>query len=325
MDNRDRKPILITGSIRSGTTWVGKILGASHSVAVIIEPFNKLHRMGTFGYHWQYQYTYITEENEADIARTLQNTLNLKYDIWAQIKSIRCPRNVAGFIRDFVKFNYWRYISHPRVLLKDPIAIFSAPWLAKTFHMDVIVLIRHPAAFAWSYKRIREPNRFADFCAQKKLMNDLLYPFEKEIFEFQHNKHDLIDEAILMWRIVYSVVDKFRQEHPQWIFKRHEDFSLRPVEEFRDIFSRLGLNFSSRIQKAIQKTTNSSNPTEAPNGVLHSLRRNRRRNRRKNIMTWHKRLTAEEIRRIRNGTEDIAPLFYSDESWSISSKRKNII
>ena len=39
-----------------------------------------------------------------------------------------------------------------RPLLKDPIAIMSCEWLAETFNMDVIVVIRHPAAFVASLK-----------------------------------------------------------------------------------------------------------------------------------------------------------------------------
>ena len=35
-----RRPILVTGSHRSGTTWVGKTIALSPSVTYIGEPFN---------------------------------------------------------------------------------------------------------------------------------------------------------------------------------------------------------------------------------------------------------------------------------------------
>ena len=41
-------PILVTGSHRSGTTWVGKMLAADSDTAYISEPLNVLHRLGIF-------------------------------------------------------------------------------------------------------------------------------------------------------------------------------------------------------------------------------------------------------------------------------------
>ena len=31
-------------------------------------------------------------------------------------------------------------------VMKDPVAVFSAPWLARHFDMNVVVMIRHPGA-----------------------------------------------------------------------------------------------------------------------------------------------------------------------------------
>lgn len=40
-----------------------------------------------------------------------------------------------------------------RLLIKDPLAYFSSKWFAKSYDMDVLILIRHPAAFAASLKQ----------------------------------------------------------------------------------------------------------------------------------------------------------------------------
>ncbi len=268
--------------------------------------------MGTFGLSWKYQYTYVTPQNEAEITRALQKTLALKYDVAAQIKAIRSPRNVAGFIRDFSRFQYWRFISHPRVLLKDPIALFSASWLARKFNMDVVVLIRHPAAFASSYKRIKEPNRFSDLLNQRELMEDLLYPFREEIARYAHAHVDLIDQAILLWKITFYMIRKYHHEHPEWFFHRHEDLALDPQRQFRILFNQLGVPFTEKIQKTIVKMNGRSNPVEAPPGQLHCLKRNSR----EVVKIWKYRLTRQEIVRIREATEELASVFYSPESWN---------
>ena len=58
------RPILLTGSHRSGTTWVGKIISASNSVGYIMEPFNISHpRSGLVGVKFDYWFQYINHEN----------------------------------------------------------------------------------------------------------------------------------------------------------------------------------------------------------------------------------------------------------------------
>ena len=41
-----------------------------------------------------------------------------------------------------------------RLVIKDPISALSSDWLARNFALEVVVLVRHPAAFAASLKRL---------------------------------------------------------------------------------------------------------------------------------------------------------------------------
>ena len=61
-----RRPILVTGGHRTGTTWVGKMLAASGEAAYISEPLNVLHRPGVMSTPVRHWYTYICPENEAE-------------------------------------------------------------------------------------------------------------------------------------------------------------------------------------------------------------------------------------------------------------------
>jgi len=63
-----------------------------------------------------------------------------------------------------------RRLAGERPLLKDPIAFFSAEWLARTYGADVVVLIRHPAGFAGSLKRMGSSFDFNDFLGQPDLL-----------------------------------------------------------------------------------------------------------------------------------------------------------
>jgi LPS sulfotransferase NodH len=55
-------PILVTGTHRSGTTWLGKMLAADASTAYISEPLNVLHRPGVLRAEVRHWYQYICAE-----------------------------------------------------------------------------------------------------------------------------------------------------------------------------------------------------------------------------------------------------------------------
>jgi hypothetical protein len=198
-----------------------------------------------------------------------------------------------------------------RPLLKDPIALFSAGWLADNFPLDVVVLIRHPAAFASSLKHLGWVFPFGDLLAQTELMRDWLWPFEEDIRRFSAVEHGIIDQASLLWRISHYVIRHFQHVRPDWTFVRHEDLSREPVAGFERLFDRLDLTMTEAVYRTILACTSPDNPRDSDPGVVHQLQRHSRAN----VWSWRKRLSADEVRQIRNATEDIARHFYSDADW----------
>jgi hypothetical protein len=210
-----------------------------------------------------------------------------------------------------------------RPLLKDPMALLSAEWLARRYQTHTIVLIRHPAAFASSLKRLNWHFPFGDFLGQPRLMEDFLEPYRECIEEFARTPPDIVTQAILLWCILHTMILRYRLKHPEWMFVRHEDLSRRPHVEFGKLFRTLGLSFSARAYRTIAEYTDEENPVEAEAGLVHHLKRNSLGN----IWTWTQRLSREEILRVRKGTEDIARHFYSAEDWSppFATSRKTTI
>jgi len=304
-----KKPILVTGSHRSGTTWVGRMIAQSPSVGYIHEPFNLNHYPGICGAKFDYWFPYISKKNESNFYENIRKTINFSYNLIGELKAIRSPKDLLHLVRDFNNFLFYR-LSHVRPLIKDPIAVFSAEWLASKFNMDVIVLIRHPAAFANSLKRKNWTHPFSHFLEQPLLMKYHLHPFEAEIRKYAEKEHSVVDQAILLWRLIHHMIIKYKKNHEDWIFLRHEDISRNPVDSFQILFERLNLKFSKHILVKIKKYSNSANPSEAiANG--DSLRRDSK----SNIFNWKRSLTRSEIENIRFKVEDISRLFYSDEDW----------
>jgi len=308
-----KRPILVTGSIRSGTTWVGRMISASPLVGYIHEPFNcweKARSLGICSARVPYWFLYVTKENEAPYYRHVKNTLEFRYNLIGGLRGIRSWKDVKRVAREYKTFHMFR-ARNVRPLVKDPFALLSVEWFASTFNMDVIILIRHPAAFASSIKRLQWGAPFWHFLKQPLLMRDYLYPFEAQIREYEKGDHDIIDQAILLWNILYYVVAEYRKRHEQWIFLRHEDISRDPPTHFQDLFARLDLEFSPQVKSVIQEYSAPSNPREVPVEWAYALRRNSK----SAIWNWKDRLTESEIARVRAGTWHIASEFYSDDDW----------
>jgi Sulfotransferase family len=301
-------PILVTGSHRSGSTWLGQMLAAGSEVGYIREPFSVLHRPGVLDVRFPYWFPYVCRENEQPYVQPVRDMLAYRFRMGAALRALRTPTDAAKMANDVRTFARYRRAGL-RPLLKDPIAVFSAEWLAEAFGMEVVVQVRHPAAFVSSLKRYQWTHPFGDFLAQPLLIRDLLGPYEDEIREFAATERPPFDQAILLWRLIHHAVVGFRDRHSGWVFRRHEDLAGDPVGGFRDLYDQLGLTYGAEAQAAVALATNSSNPAEA------SSDRTLRRDSRASIWTWKSRLTAEEIERVRAETEPLWKEFYSDGDW----------
>lgn len=201
-------------------------------------------------------------------------------------------------------------VAKVRPLMKDPIAIFSAEWLFNKFDMDIVVLIRHPAAFVSSLKIKDWTFPFEHLLQQDALMDTFLQPFASDIEEYSNIEHDILDQAILLWKLVHHVILQYQQNHPEWLYIRHEDISRDPVHSFQSIFKYLDLEFVPSVAEAVTNSTSASNPKETSSNI-HFVKRNSALN----IWNWQKRLSPSEIERIHSGVQDIAEAFYTSEDW----------
>jgi hypothetical protein len=247
---------------------------------------------------FDYQFQYVTQENAADFEPHVRHALGLSYN-WSEfLPPIPHVEDVLRASRMYIRFLRTKVTTRP--LVKDPIAVFSTEWLASNFDMQVVVMIRHPAAFASSIKQLEWSHPFSHFLDQSLLMRDHLHPFETELREYATREHSYIDQAALLWRLIYHVVLKYRKRHPDWIFVRHEDLSEYPMAGFKELFDRMGLQYSSYAQSMVREHSSSENPSEPEDPFVI------RRDSHANLWNWRRRLTVSQIERIRSQTKSIS-------------------
>jgi hypothetical protein len=304
--------VLVTGAHRSGTTWVGRMIDLSPEVGYINEPFNPHHQPGICACSFPLWFQYINRDNEHRFRPYLSATLAFRYRAVAQLAQLARawrPADAECLVRDGLEFTRAR-LCRARPLMKDPIAAFSSSWLASTFDMATIVVVRHPAGFASSLKRLRWLHPFNDFLAQPALMAERLQGFEGEIRQMAKGEHDIVDQASLLWRMIYSVLLEYRRVHPDWVFVRQEDLAGDPVGGFARIFERLGLRYSERIQHQVRWYSSGARDREADAGP-YAIRRASE----ETIHGWRRRLSPEEQSRLRAGLEQLSSEFYAESEW----------
>ena len=301
-------PILVTGAHRTGTTWVGKMLAASPQVAYISEPLNVWHRPGVLRAPVAKWYTFIDRENEVAYLLAFREMLGFRYGLWRELGSLRSRKDLLRMGRDFWIFLHGRWLRQ-RPLIKDPFAVFSAPWFSERLGCQVVVTVRHPAAFASSLKRLTWPFDFHDLLEQPLLMQRWLDVDRAEMESMQTD--DIIGQAALLWRMVYRVVARMMKLHPSFIVVRHEDLSLDPIHGYRDLYAALDMEFTPKVEQTVLNSSSAENPSELSKKKVHTVKLDSRAN----LDNWKKRLSTDEISRIRKITGKTAKLFYSDEEW----------
>ena len=304
------KPILITGAHRTGTTWMGKILALDPDISYVSEPLHLGHSRGVLSQPVENWYCYICNDNGTQFENAFQKTIQFKYQLWTAIQHLRNWRGAGKVVRDFPIFLASRLLKR-RALLKDPFAVISVPWFISALDAQVVIMVRHPIPFVSSLKRLGWSFNFDHLLNQPLLMRDHLEPFRSEMVRCKQNEKDIVGQGILLWRMIYLLVHQYKSQGLDIQLIRHEDLSQRPLPIFEEIFHKLGIVFSQKIEEKIIISTQTSNPDEVAVYDEHAVRLNSLAN----LKNWKKRLTDLEIERIDTDTRDVVKEFYELGEW----------
>lgn len=306
------KPILVTGAHRSGTTWIGKMLAASPRVAYISEPLNVLHRPGVMRTAVDKWYTYICADNEGYYFPALKETIKFQYHPWLEMKSLRSLKDFVRMWRDWGTFTKGRLLAQIP-LLKDPFALFSAAWFADRLDCRVVIVVRHPAAVSSSLMRLGWSFDFRDLLGQTELMQGFLEPHREAMESMINTSTDVLAQSCLLWKMIYQAVDILSEQIPDLIIVRHEDVSLDPEGNFKLLYQMLELEFSPEVENTVMQSSSSANPKGTSHDAVHSYHLDSRAN----LDNWKRRLSIEDIKRVRELTGEVADPYYSEQDWQI--------
>ena len=303
-----RRPILVTGMPRSGTTWVGRALYAGGEIGYLNEPFNLATSPGTIRVPVDHWYPYITVENERAVLEPLADVLGFRYPLARELRRCRTRVDLRHTIKMWRSFQYGR---SRRPLVKEPHAVFSAEWFATRLGSKVVITVRHPAAVVSSWKRLGWDFDFSAPARSAGAHGRPARPVPQRDGGRARpaRRADRPHRAAVACRV--RVRRRFEERSRGFNVVRHEDLSRDPVGGYRRLYDALDLTLTPAAETAIRAASSSDNPTETRVENPHETRLDSRAN----LENWKRRLTTEERARIRRVTEETASRYYPDEEW----------
>ena len=131
-----------------------------------------------------------------------------------------------------------------------------------------LIVIRHPCAVAASWLRLNYQTDMGiqRLLAQPKLINDYLKPFKHHLCKAV----DFFQQMGAYWGATYYVMLRQKQLHPGWIVVQHEEVCRNPERQFRELFDKLDLSWTTKTDELLRvSTTNDSNKPYVPQRISH--------------------------------------------------------
>lgn len=287
------RPIFIAGNGRSGTSWLGATLGLADNTLYYREPCHPErngHRCDAADQIWS-QHVLPGEDNPFFAGK-----LDQAFQGWFWRGS--------GFkITDYVH----RIGRRPRIIIKDVATFSSTTWVADRWDPDVVLIFRHPGAYAASVRRLDQNNRELN---RMRLLLQNPYvrgSISDTTYESCVAITDPLAASIASWALRTRLVFDDIKTHPNWHLIHYEELAADPVSMFQALYEDLGLEWTDKIAQTIKATSNAN-----ADGKFSTSRVSLTR-----INGWKKELTSDDVATVRR-TLDLfdMPIYAAPSNWT---------
>jgi Sulfotransferase family len=243
-------PLIISGSGRSGTTWVLDAIAESNGLRTIFEPLNP----GVVPEAGGFANRYIREdEHRPDLESFMDKTFsgNLK-SLWANYRirpdrlSIKCnnPGTLIFNYKLLVShyFKYRKTSRHKGLIVKFIRANLMLGWIFRMYQPKILLLMRHPGAVAASKMQLGGANWSHEsvlrvYMKDEKLFSDYLFNFRDILFK----RLSPVAAHTIIW-CIENMIPLQRAQKKNYCLVFYEDLILNRHLEWRKIIDFLGLS-----------------------------------------------------------------------------------
>ena len=231
-------PILVTGAIRTGTTWVGETLAGSPDLEYVWEPYNRLVRA------WPHSSIPYFMTGPYDVQPLVDDIATSLVALRSRGRLVGHPESVGREVRRRYRFAAARR-AHRTALVKDPLAVLLARHLEERFGFRIVLCLRHPAGFVASCLRLNWDYDFENLLAQPLLMQRLA-PWREEMEATTGRRGPMLHRVTLLWRVVYGALAGGDLAPTAPCLVRYEDAVADPDRTFAGLARDLGVQLPER-------------------------------------------------------------------------------
>jgi hypothetical protein len=282
-----KKPaILIISLPRSGSSWVGDILGASPSAMYLREPIN------------------LTFSKSAPNRSFFEITTDRIREGYLRISDIAF-KGLPSFPKTIVINPHQWALTHrrkKRVIIKEinPLALSS--WIPR-YHLRIVYLIRHPAAVA---------NSFYQQHWTGEQFTSRFTPSTLKQIDYQQYQTSFWNEHGAMQAFVQKLSLDTLRNYADYLIVKYEDLCLNPSETFRRVYDFCDIQWDADIDEKIHQMSNQP--------VSVSLNRQSSfRNSFSMINKWKSEMDEFDINQVKASYLELEPAYYiGEQDWLLS-------
>jgi hypothetical protein len=280
-------PILVVSLPRSGSSWVGEVLGSSKNALYLREPITQ---------------SYMAEGGKYTIVDIDPNLSGLRYQYFANLAFSGVP----AFPRTVVIFpTRWSLLARrkKRLVIKE-VNPLACQWLLQTYRPRVIFLVRHPAAVARSWKKLGWiTSKDELLSATGRLLKGPLRPWKETVMSASSFWEM---QGALQGAVLRHALDCFAA-YEDFTTIRYEDLCTSPIKIFHDLFHFSGLPCNHDVEELILAKSSGAN-----SAVPYSTMRNSK------TMpdAWKGKIAAADLDSLRKHFCDFElPLYNTPGDW----------
>lgn len=286
-----KRPILISGHGRSGTTWVGSVVSAARRVLYYFEPCHPYHTgQEDFSVWFKYQ-----RPGQRDV----------------YLESIFDPvfQGTVASSRRWDRADWHRLIPGYRVVVKDVATFLALGWLSERYQPHVLVVIRHPCPVILS--ELRQGTSAAQshktLLAQQDLIEDHLGPY-CNLLRSASTPYEVLGA---IWGARHRVLVNLMIEHPAWHVVLYEDLCARPVETFQQLFADLHLSWTAAMQEYIVASSTTQTPGMYTTKRVSAVQ----------PVRWKYQMDQSQVEAVRRYVESFElPFYASSNDWELGGE-----
>lgn len=278
---RDRRPILVTGVPRSGTTWLARWLASGDGMALTgREPMNPREGQYALGGSLDGWVRLTTPSSRQ------RRALRLAYRGWD-------PRVYSRYgLRRWAAPLPWT-----RLVVKDPFALLSVPAVVRCTGATPVLVFRHPGAVLASYRRMGWAPDLAELRAVLDRARD---DPSLDVPDLPPALDASTAEAMgLFWARLHdlALVDAART-HTSLVVVAHHELAAAGPEGGRRLAERLSVGWTDEMETELSKEAGTGVSGSAAS--LHNLQRAPA----EVAQAWREKLAPDDVRVIEAVTEE---------------------